>query len=164
MPDSQLSRRDFIKAATVIVGGAITFVLGLPAIVYLINPALRSGGKESWVPIGKLDQIPVGVPYPFSFTQVQVNGWERTATNHGGFVIRQSEDPKDILILNSKCTHLGCTVNWKNEANAFTCPCHDARFSMSGQVLAGPPPRPLDRYANARLADDGTLEILFAES
>lgn len=164
MPDSQLSRRDFIKATTVIVGGAITFVLGLPAIVYLINPALRSGGKESWVPIGKLDQIPVGIPYPFSFTQVQVNGWERTATNHGGFVIRQSEDPKDILILNSKCTHLGCTVNWKNEAHAFTCPCHDARFSMNGQVLAGPPPRPLDRYANARLADDGTLEILFAES
>ncbi len=164
MPDSQLNRRDFIKATTAIVGGAITFVLGLPAIIYLIDPALRSSGKESWVPIGRLDQIPVGVPFPFSFTQVQVNGWERTSTSHGGFVIRRSEDPKDLLILNSRCTHLSCTVNWKSEANAFVCPCHDAQFNMNGQVLSGPPPRPLDRYTDVRVSEDGTLEILFAES
>ncbi|HVN16093.1 MAG TPA: ubiquinol-cytochrome c reductase iron-sulfur subunit [Anaerolineales bacterium] len=164
MPDSHLSRRDFIKATTFFVGGAITFVLGLPAIAYLIDPALHSTGKETWVPIGKLDQIPVGVPFPFSFTQVQVNGWERTSTSHGGFVVRKSDNPKDLIILNSRCTHLGCTVNWKSEANAFVCPCHDAKFDANGKVLAGPPPRPLDRYTNTRVADDGTLEILFAES
>jgi hypothetical protein len=43
----------------------------------------------------------VGKPTPFSFTRVQVNGWERTATSHGGFIIRKSEDPNDLLILNS---------------------------------------------------------------
>ncbi|HEY5902971.1 MAG TPA: twin-arginine translocation signal domain-containing protein, partial [Anaerolineales bacterium] len=120
------SRRDFIKAATAIIGGAIGLVLGIPSIGYLVDPALKSSGKEGWVPVGKLADMPVGTPFPFSFTSVQVNGWERTSTNRGGYVLRKSEDPKDVIILNSRCTHLGCTVNWKEEAQEFLCPCHDA--------------------------------------
>jgi Rieske Fe-S protein len=156
-----VSRRDFIKAATAVIGGAIGVVLGLPAVGYLIDPALRSSAKEGWMPVGKLEDIPVGIPSPFSFTSVQVNGWERTATNHGGYVLRKSEDPKDLLILNSRCTHLGCTVNWKEDAQAYLCPCHDAKFGKDGVVLDGPPPRPLDKYTDFRVTEDGILEILF---
>lgn len=156
-----VSRRDFVKAATAVVGGAIGLILGIPAIGYLIDPALRTSAKAGWMPIGKLADIPVGIPSPFSFTSVQVNGWERTSTTHGGFVLRKSEDPKDLLILNSRCTHLGCTVNWKQDANAYLCPCHDAKFSEEGQVLDGPPPRPLDRYSDFRVSEDGVLEIFF---
>jgi succinate dehydrogenase / fumarate reductase iron-sulfur subunit len=29
----------------------------------------------------------------------------------------------------------------------FRCPCHGGNFDRQGNVLAGPPPRPLDRYA-----------------
>ena len=47
----ELSRRDFIKVTTGIVGGAIGLVLGLPSISYLIDPALREGGKQAWIPI-----------------------------------------------------------------------------------------------------------------
>lgn len=157
----ELSRRDFIKVTTGIVGGVIGVVFGLPAISYLIGPALRASGKEMWIPIGKLENMEVGKPYPFSFTSVQVNGWERTSNSFGGYAIRKSEDPKDILILNSRCTHLGCTVNWHEEAGAYICPCHDAKFSMDGVVLGGPPPRPLDVYAQYRLTEDGTIEIFF---
>jgi Rieske Fe-S protein len=120
MSDSA-SRRDFIKAATAVVGGVIGLVLGIPVVGYLIDPALRSGAKEGWMPIGKLEDIPVGIPSPFSFTSVQVNGWERTSTNHGGFVLRKSEDAQDLLILNSRCTHLACTVNWKQERRRYLC-------------------------------------------
>jgi Rieske Fe-S protein len=160
MSDSA-SRRDFIKAATAVVGGVIGLVLGIPVVGYLIDPALRSGAKEGWMPIGKLEDIPVGIPSPFSFTSVQVNGWERTSTNHGGFVLRKSEDPQDLLILNSRCTHLACTVNWKQEADAYLCPCHDAKFSKEGEVLDGPPPRPLDKYTDFRVSEEGVLEVLF---
>ncbi len=92
-----ISRREFIRGATAVIGGLITAVIGLPTIAYLIDPALREGAKEGWIPVGKLEDMPVGKPAPFSFTRVQVNGWERTSTSHGGFILRKSEDPQDLL-------------------------------------------------------------------
>ena len=164
MSEDDISRRGFFIAVTGIVGGMIGVVLGVPAIAYLLDPAFKSTAKEAWIPIGKLADMQVGKPYPFSFTRVQVNGWERTSTSHGGFVIRKSEDPNQVVILNSRCTHLGCTVNWREDAQAFICPCHDAKFSEEGVVLGGPPPRPLDRYADFRTTTDGVLEIYYKES
>ncbi|HEY3312373.1 MAG TPA: ubiquinol-cytochrome c reductase iron-sulfur subunit, partial [Anaerolineales bacterium] len=157
------SRRDFMKMITGAVGGIITAAIGVPVIGYLIDPALRAGGKEAWIPIGKIEKIPVNIPTPFSFTRTQVNGWERTGTSFGGFVIRRSEDPKDILILSSRCTHLGCTVSWKDDAREFICPCHDAKFDEQGNVLDGPPPRPLNRYTEFKVDGDGNLLIFFKE-
>jgi len=157
-----INRREFIKGVTAVVGGLITTVIGIPTVAYLVDPALKESAKEAWIPVGKLEDLPVGKPAPFSFTRVQVNGWERTATSHGGFVLRRSADPADLLILNSRCTHLGCTVNWKEEANAFLCPCHDAKFDMQGKVLDGPPPRPLDRFTEFRVTE-GVLEIFYKE-
>ena len=158
---SEVNRRDFIKGAAIIIGGMITAVIGIPTVAYLIDPALREDTSEGWIPIGKLGEIPVGTPTPFAFTLVQVNGWERTSTSHGGFVVRRSEDPNDLYILNSKCTHLSCTVNWSEGDRVFLCPCHDAKFGEQGQVLDGPPPRPLDRYQEHRVTEDGTLEIYY---
>ncbi len=164
MSDREMSRRDFIKVTTGIVGSLIGAAVGLPAIYYLVDPVFKAGGKEGWIPIGKLEDMQVGLPYPFSFTRVQVNGWERTATSHAGFALRRSEDPSDLLILNSRCTHLACTVNWNETAQAYLCPCHDAKFNSNGEVLAGPPPRPLDRYDQFRLSEEGVLEILYSEA
>jgi Rieske Fe-S protein len=160
-----ISRRDFMKATVYFVGGIVGAAVGVPAVGYLIEPALKGGGKEAWIPVGKLTDMPeIGKPYPFSFTRVQVNGWERTSTSHGGFVIRKSESPEDILVLNSRCTHLGCTVNWMDDQDVFRCPCHDATFSEDGAVLDGPPPRPLDRFAEFRVTEDGVLEIFYSEA
>lgn len=158
-----VSRRNFIKGVTAAVGGLIATVIGVPTIAYLIAPALRESAKEAWIPVGKLADMPVGLPTPFSFTRVQVNGWERTATSHGGYVIRRSENPDDLLILNSKCTHLACTVNWSENDQVFLCPCHDASFGKQGEVLDGPPPRELDRYDEFRVTEEGVLEIFYKE-
>jgi menaquinol-cytochrome c reductase iron-sulfur subunit len=158
-----ISRRDFMKVTTGAIGGIVTAAIGAPIVAYLIDPALRAGAKEAWIPIGKLENIPVNVPTPFSFTRTQVNGWERTGTSHGGFVIRKSEDVTDILIISSRCTHLGCSVNWREETKDFACPCHDARFSQDGQVLDGPPPKPLTRYDEFKVDDEGNLLIFYKE-
>jgi menaquinol-cytochrome c reductase iron-sulfur subunit len=164
MADNELNRRDFIKVTTGIVGGVIAVALGVPAVAYLLDPAFKGGAQEGWVPVGNVADMEIGQPYPFSFTRVQVNGWERTSTSNGGYAIRQSEDPEDILVLNSRCTHLACTVSWHGEAQAFVCPCHDAQFSKEGAVLGGPPPRPLDRYELFRVTENGVLEIYYRES
>lgn len=45
-----------------------------------------------------------------------------------------------------KCTHLACPVYYAKEANRLECPCHEGGFAVeTGNVLYGPPPRPLDK-------------------
>ena len=45
-----------------------------------------------------------------------------------------------------KCTHLSCPVHYAKENDRLECPCHEGGFSArTGDVLYGPPPRPLDR-------------------
>ncbi len=119
---NRISRRDFIKATTGVVGGIIGLGVGIPAIGYLIAPALREDKAGAPVTIGKLEDIPVGQFHPFSFTITKVNGWERTANNYGGYILRKSESPDDILVLSSRCTHLSCTVNWDEKNQSFHLP------------------------------------------
>src|SRR2546427_8826013 len=45
-----------------------------------------------------------------------------------------------------ECTHLGCNFDWSPEEKLFACPCHGGRFDRTGRNVAGPPPRPLDRF------------------
>ena len=159
---NRLNRRDFIKGVTAAVGGIIGAVFGIPAVGYLIAPALREEKAGGPVPIGKLEDIPVGQFHPFSFTITQVNGWERTASSYGGYLLRRSEDPGDILVLSSRCTHLSCTVRWNEETQKFKCPCHDASFDAQGKVLDGPPPKPLGHFAY-NVDEEGTITIIPVE-
>ena len=43
------------------------------------------------------------------------------------------------------CTHLGCTVMWNEAEKRFECPCHGGIFDEEGNVIEGPPPKPLTR-------------------
>jgi Rieske Fe-S protein len=51
-----------------------------------------------------------------------------------------------FLAFSAICPHLSCVVNWNEALKKFECPCHGAKFSRNGEVLEGPPPRPLDIY------------------
>lgn len=45
-----------------------------------------------------------------------------------------------------KCTHLTCPVYYEKKNDRLECPCHEGSFdARTGQVLKGPPPRPLPR-------------------
>ena len=47
-----------------------------------------------------------------------------------------------------KCTHLSCPVYYAREHQRLECPCHEGAFNAAtGDVLYGPPPRPLDAIA-----------------
>jgi len=44
-----------------------------------------------------------------------------------------------------KCTHLACPVYYERRHKRLECPCHEGAFdAANGNVLYGPPPRPLD--------------------
>ncbi len=51
-----------------------------------------------------------------------------------------------FLAMSSICTHLRCIVPWVEKDNLFECPCHAGVFNRFGEVISGPPPRPLDLY------------------
>jgi cytochrome b6-f complex iron-sulfur subunit len=53
--------------------------------------------------------------------------------------------PTGFYALWARCTHLGCTPNWWGDQNRFKCPCHGSNYTMAGDVIAGPAPRPLWR-------------------
>jgi Rieske Fe-S protein len=45
-----------------------------------------------------------------------------------------------------KCTHLACPVYFQQQRQRLECPCHEGGFdARTGNVLYGPPPRPLDQ-------------------
>jgi Rieske Fe-S protein len=142
---SQLSRRDFIKAALAGIGGLIGALVGLPSVAYLLSPALQAGaGDEAVIPLGALDNYPIGVPTRFDFTRTQVNGWERTAVSYGLYVVKKSES--EVRVFSDICTHLGCRVTWHPDIQHYISPCHDGHFDLLGKNISGPPPRPLDEF------------------
>jgi len=73
------------------------------------------------------------------------------------FVVRTETG---FLALSAVCTHLHCVVNWNEKLRRFECPCHGAKFNEKGEVLEGPPPRPLDLYRVQIV--EGKLVIDFA--
>jgi Rieske Fe-S protein len=54
---------------------------------------------------------------------------------------------KEIFALSSSCTHLGCLIYWYRPENRFRCPCHSGQYDIGGNVVAGPPPAPLNRLS-----------------
>jgi cytochrome b6-f complex iron-sulfur subunit len=54
--------------------------------------------------------------------------------------------PESIKAFSLVCTHLGCIVEWQDGKQEFYCACHDGRFDQFGEVIAGPPPVPLEEF------------------
>lgn len=52
------------------------------------------------------------------------------------------------------CTHLACTVQYRPDLGHIWSACHDGHFDLNGQVLSGPPPRPLPEYGVTVKGDD----------
>ncbi len=157
----EVSRRDFVKIMTGVAGTVIGAGITLPAVGYVLDPAIKSGGsgKEDWIDLGPLENYPIGEPTPFNFTRTQINGWEKTFSTNGLFVLRKSDT--EVEVLSNVCTHLGCRVAWHEDRGEFICPCHDGVFDEDGNVISGPPPRPLDHLEFK--VEDGNLFVLFKE-
>ena len=66
--------------------------------------------------------------------------------------------PDRIFVIYARCTHLGCTPDWKPSENKFKCPCHGSGYDSEGVNFEGPAPRPMDR-AHVELAPDGQILV-----
>src|ERR1700740_2575038 len=63
------------------------------------------------------------------------------------------------VALSSRCAHLGCPVRYVAAAERFVCPCHGGVYDFTGQVVGGPPVRPLDRFYTRLNTATGLVEI-----
>jgi Rieske Fe-S protein len=51
------------------------------------------------------------------------------------------------------CTHLACTVQYREDIGHIWCACHNGHFDLNGLNISGPPPRPLDQFVVNETAD-----------
>ncbi|MGB7585596.1 MAG: Rieske 2Fe-2S domain-containing protein, partial [Terriglobales bacterium] len=66
--------------------------------------------------------------------------------------------PDRLFVIFARCTHLGCTPDWKPSENKFKCPCHGSGYDSEGINFEGPAPRPMDR-AHLEVAADGQILV-----
>jgi cytochrome b6-f complex iron-sulfur subunit len=63
-----------------------------------------------------------------------------------------------LFVIYAKCTHLGCTPDWKASENKFKCPCHGSGYDSEGVNFEGPAPRPMDR-AHVEIDPEGQIVV-----
>jgi cytochrome b6-f complex iron-sulfur subunit len=68
------------------------------------------------------------------------------------------KEPPRLFCIFAKCTHLGCTPDWKPAENKFKCPCHGSGYTPEGVNFEGPAPRPMDR-AHVELGSEGQIVV-----
>jgi cytochrome b6-f complex iron-sulfur subunit len=63
-----------------------------------------------------------------------------------------------VFVIYARCTHLGCTPDWKASENKFKCPCHGSGYDSEAINFEGPAPRPMDR-AHVELDAEGQIVV-----
>ncbi len=137
-----MTRRRFLTWATALLGGMVAAVLGGSGAAYVLSPAWRKK-QEEWVEVTSLGAVPDGVPTKVDYVKRKMDGWMAIEGKSSVWILKQKTE---LIAFDPKCTHLGCPYRWDQDKEAFLCPCHTAVFSKSGEVVSGPPPRPLDRF------------------
>ena len=83
------------------------------------------------------------------------------------FVIPTTSEPGVLLrdkngnlhAMSARCTHAGCVVVWKSEAQHLACPCHNSQFDLTGKMLGGPATKPLPQWKTETKGDDALISI-----
>jgi menaquinol-cytochrome c reductase iron-sulfur subunit len=136
------------------IGGVIAAAIGIPAIAYIVGPALKDKTAD-WIKLGAVNKVELNTPTLFKTTVQTQTGWVSSEEEFSGYVM--TENGQDFIVMSNVCTHLGCRVRWIPDKEGFYCPCHNGVFAKDGTVVSGPPPRPLDRFEVK--IEDGILYV-----
>lgn len=128
-----LSRRRFIGwtllgSLVATIGGVLT-----PIIAFLWPPPQSAVSTELKVQVGALADFPLD------------SGKVVSVANKPVIVVNSTKG--GLKAFSAVCTHLGCICYWHQERQVIQSPCHDGRFNpVNGNVIMGPPPRPLAEF------------------
>jgi menaquinol-cytochrome c reductase iron-sulfur subunit len=141
--NDELTRRGFLNKLSLGLSGLAGLVLGVPVIAYLLHPLLRPEQKD-WIDVGPVDSFPQGRTVLRAVADPSPLPWAGQTAQTAAWVRRTGAQEFTVFAVN--CTHLGCPVEWKPDANLFLCPCHGGVYYSDGAVAGGPPPNPLFKY------------------
>ena len=140
---SEGEAQEVLKLRRKLVVGSIVGVLGVNFFMFLrfFFPRTLFEPKTVFV---------VGYPSDFGFgVDTRFQQSDRI------WMVRNSEG---VFAIFARCTHLGCTPDWKQSENKFKCPCHGSGYDTEGVNFEGPAPRPMDR-AHVELLPTGQVQV-----
>jgi succinate dehydrogenase / fumarate reductase iron-sulfur subunit len=152
----EIDRATFLRHAGVaLLGAGVAITLGSVAAITAMGPS-EAKATDRWIPLAKLSDLPPGQVTTVMMKYDVKNGIYSQATLAPVMVSRLGPE---IVCFKSACPHLGCSVHFDGKADQFRCACHGGTFDENGNVIAGPPPRPLDRY-QFKVESDQLLVLL----
>lgn len=134
--ESNESRRNFLKVtgigSAVAVGSAATLV-STPANAASNNGAVLAYPERT---IGKSAGMKVNTPVAFNYPDASS---PCVAIKMDGPVAGGVGPNNDVVAYSTLCTHMGCPVNYDQQAKTFKCPCHFSVFDPEhlGQMVCG---------------------------
>lgn len=141
--EEEVTRREFARYLVLGTGALAAANLGLAAWTQLRR--INHGTPQ---PIVALSSVPVGDTYLF-----------RYPTKADPAVLLRV-DESQVVAFSQQCTHLGCVVYFQPDEERWHCPCHEGNFeALSGDVISGPPTRPLGRI-DVEVRSDGMIWAL----
>ncbi len=153
-------RRSFLKWAIHGLGALFTAILGIPAILYLIDARNRPGQNRGFRLVDgiKISELPSGQPRQGVIRDIRTDAWTLHPNDVVGRVwVLKGDGDDDLKVWTTICPHLGCSINW-DAGGFFACPCHGAEFTPGGECVnrAGynnPAPRGMDTLQWQRAKD-----------
>jgi menaquinol-cytochrome c reductase iron-sulfur subunit len=156
--EHSVHRRKFFRRMMGFCAGVISAGLGIPLLGYVISPVFKRRAQP-WVAVGRLDELSIGEPTQLDYLQTIQDGWMTTKAHKAVWAIKQADG--HLTVFSPLCPHLGCGYRWDGHDRAFKCPCHGSVYSLNGQVLGGPAPRPLDELPNK--VKEGHVYVIYKE-
>lgn len=102
-----------------------------PVLRYLVPPASIDLGSETVV-AGKVGDLKPNSGKIFRFG------------SRPGLLIMEAGG--SYRAVSAVCTHLSCTVQYRDDTHQIWCACHNGIYDLNGKNISGPPPRPLEAY------------------
>lgn len=101
-------------------------------------------------------RTPAAAPGPTRIPLAELPEGARVQVTHRGRPVEVRRTAEGVVARSLVCTHFGCVVRYDATQEAYLCPCHDGVYDARGQVLGGPPTRPLPTY-EARIRGDAVV-------
>jgi menaquinol-cytochrome c reductase iron-sulfur subunit len=149
-----VDRRAFYKLLTLGIGAVAGAFTAIPGLISVIAPAVRRRGP-TWRPLGRVGEFEMD-EIRRAAVAIPREDWSEAPEVKAVYVWRLPA-PDEFVVFSRNCTDLSCPVVWDPGSERFFCPCHGGIFAKDGEPVAGPPRRPLWRYAHR--VRNGLLEI-----